>query len=124
MTESQKTFQISFLGIDRVLVVPCAGKRPTSGHGQPGSLLDMALANGIEIDHACGGVTACSTCHVKVRQGLETCSASTEEEEDQLDKAPGVSSQSRLACQLVPSGEKDLVIEIPDWNRNLVSEGH
>ncbi len=90
--------------------------------GLPGSLLALALAHGIDIDHACGGVCACSTCHVKVLSGLASCNASTEEEEDQLEKAPALSAQSRLACQCVPSGEASLVVEIPAWNRNLVRE--
>jgi len=87
------------------------------------SLLDIALAAGIEIDHACGGVCACSTCHIKLKSGASSCGRSSEQEEDQLDKAPGVSPQSRLACQCVPTGEEDLIVEIPVWNRNRVREG-
>jgi 2Fe-2S ferredoxin len=79
---------------------------------------------GVEIDHACGGVCACSTCHVIVREGFETLSEGTEEEDDQLEKAPGLTPKSRLACQAVPDGTKDLVVEIPNWNRNLVREGN
>lgn len=123
MSATRPTFKIRFLGLDRELTVPVAD-RPSSGHGLMGSVLDVALASDIEIDHACGGVAACSTCHIKVLEGLATCPSATEEEEDQLDKAPGVSPQSRLACQVVPSGEQDLVVEIPGWNRNRVREGH
>jgi 2Fe-2S ferredoxin len=90
--------------------------------GQPGSILDLALANGIELDHACGGVCACSTCHVIVRQGLDTCNEPSDEEEDQLDEAYGVTPLSRLACQCVPTGTRDVVVEIPAWNRNLARE--
>ena len=97
---------------------------PYSHEGLPGSILEIALAHGIEIDHACGGVCACSTCHCIVRQGGDTLNESTEEEEDQLDNAPGLTAQSRLSCQSVPDGSADLVVEIPEWNRNLVSEGH
>ncbi|MDP6518420.1 MAG: 2Fe-2S iron-sulfur cluster-binding protein, partial [Planctomycetota bacterium] len=76
-----------------------------------------------EIDHACGGVTACATCHVIVRAGLESCSPATEDEEDMLDLAPGLTPESRLACQAVPDGScGELVVEIPEWNRNLVQE--
>jgi 2Fe-2S ferredoxin len=96
---------------------------PTAATGLPGSILDIALAMGVDIDHACGGVCACSTCHVIVREGFETLSDSTEEEDDQLEKAPGLTPKSRLACQAVPDGTKDLVVEIPNWNRNLVREG-
>jgi len=98
-------------------------KLPEGGHGLTGSILDIAMGLGIDIDHACGGVCACSTCHVIVRQGIETCGEASEEEEDQLEKAPGLTTQSRLACQCVPTGKKDLVVEIPNWNRNLVREG-
>lgn len=96
---------------------------PSGGIGQPQSLLDLALGSDVDIDHACGGVCACSTCHVVVRQGLDSCNEATEEEEDQLDEAVGLTPQSRLACQCVPSGRSHLVVEIPAWNRNLVREG-
>jgi len=119
------TFKVTFVspsGDSQVIEVDPAS-RPACGTGEPGSILDLALAQGIEIDHACGGVCACSTCHVKIKSGLESCNESTEEEEDQLDKAPGVTGQSRLACQCIPSGRQDLVVEIPGWNRNRVREG-
>lgn len=95
-----------------------------SGTGRKGSLLAIALANGVEIDHACGGVCACSTCHVLVREGLETLPEASEDEEDMLDHAPALEACSRLACQAVPDGTKDVVAEVPSWNRNLVREGH
>lgn len=95
---------------------------PYSRDGLPGSLLEIALGNGIEIDHACGGVCACSTCHIIVREGLESCNESTEAEEDQLDNAPGLTPRSRLACQTVPNGTRDVIVEVPGWNRNLVKE--
>jgi 2Fe-2S ferredoxin len=57
--------------------------------GQEGSLLDIATEAGVAINHACGGVCACSTCHVYIQKGLESCSKSTEDEEDELDKAGG-----------------------------------
>ena len=97
--------------------------RPSSGTGQPGSLLDIALAVDLDIDHACGGVCACSTCHVIVREGLSSCNPSTDEEEDQLDEAPGLTPQSRLACQTIPDGTQNLVVDVPNWNRNVVREG-
>jgi ferredoxin, 2Fe-2S len=99
-------------------------KLPYSREGQKGSILEIALGNGIEIDHACGGVCACSTCHVIVRKGFETIPEANEDEEDQLDNAPGLTPQSRLSCQSVPDGSSDLVVEIPSWNRNMVKEEH
>lgn len=99
-------------------------KIPYEDHGLPGSLLEIAMGHGIEVDHACGGVCACSTCHVVVRKGLETCSEASDAEEDQLDEAYGLTAQSRLACQCVPNGTKDIVVEVPSWNRNLAREPH
>lgn len=95
-----------------------------SGTGRPGSLLATAMGAGVQIDHACGGVCACSTCHVLVREGVTTLNEASEEEEDMLDNAPGLEACSRLACQAVPDGTQDLVVEVPAWNRNLVREGH
>ena len=90
----------------------------------PGTtLLDAAEKCGAQVGHSCGGVCACSTCHVIVKEGLETCNESTEEEEDQLEEAPGLTPRSRLACQTVPNGTKDIVVEIPKWRMNLVREG-
>lgn len=97
---------------------------PYGDHGQPGSILDIALAHGIPLDHACGGVCACSTCHVIVREGLDTCSPATDDEEDELDEAYGLTANSRLGCQCVPNGRQNLVVEIPKWNRNLARESH
>jgi ferredoxin, 2Fe-2S len=94
-----------------------------SGHtGLKGSVLDIAMGSDIDIDHACGGVVACSTCHIVVKKGLNSCNESTDAEEDQLDKAPGLTPQSRLGCQCVANGTEDLVVEVPNWNRNLVRE--
>lgn len=105
----------------RIEVVPA--KLPYGDHGLPGSILDIAMAHGVELDHACGGVCACSTCHVVVRQGLDTCNESTDDEEDQLDEAYGLTANSRLGCQCVPNGRTDVRVEIPTWNRNLAREG-
>ncbi|MAF67608.1 MAG: ferredoxin [Planctomycetes bacterium] len=97
---------------------------PYSREGQPGSVLEIGLAHDVEIDHACGGVCACSTCHVIVESGGESFNPASEDEEDMLDNAPGVSPTSRLACQAVPDGSSDVVVSIPDWNRNAVKEPH
>ena len=90
--------------------------------GLDGSLLDIAEEAGVQINHSCGGVCACSTCHVYVQQGGKSCSKATDDEEDELDKAPAVTPESRLSCQCVPDGTQDVVVEIPAWNRNLVRE--
>jgi 2Fe-2S ferredoxin len=108
---SAKTYQVTFLPMGKTVTVP-------EGH----SVLDAALNNRIELDHACGGVCACSTCHVVVRQGFETLEEASEREEDMLDNAPFLQTTSRLGCQV--EVHSDLVVEIPPMNRNLVSEGH
>jgi 2Fe-2S ferredoxin len=97
-------------------------KIPYHHDGLPGSILDIALGNGIPLDHACGGVCACSTCHVIVHEGLESCNEASDPEYDQLDEAAGVTAKSRLGCQCVPDGSKDIVVEIPGWNRNYARE--
>lgn len=88
------------------------------------NLLEVALSHGINVEHACGGVCACSTCHVIVKEGFDSIPGASEDEEDQLDNARGLKPTSRLACQAVPNGAKDVVVEIPSWNRNLVAEDH
>lgn len=98
-------------------------KIPYGETGNPGSIIDILLAHGIEVDHACGGVCACATCHVYVKEGLGSCSEATDGENDMLDLAPDLRPNSRLACQCVPSGTQDITVEIPSWNRNYVKEG-
>jgi 2Fe-2S ferredoxin len=91
---------------------------------EPGtSICDAALENGIEIEHACEKSCACTTCHVYVREGFESLEESTEEEDDYLDKAWGLEPDSRLSCQAIVADE-DLVIEIPKYTINMVSENH
>lgn len=107
---------------DKVTVAP--DKIPYGPTGLPGSILDVAMGNGIELEHVCGGVCACSTCHVIVRKGLESCNEGTDDEFDQLEEAPVTTLQSRLGCQCVPNGTMDVVVEIPAINKNLVKEAH
>ena len=91
---------------------------------EPGtSICDAALANGIEIEHACEKSCACTTCHVIVREGFDSLVEAEEEEEDLLDKAWGLEPESRLSCQAL-IGDTDLVIEIPKYTINMVSENH
>lgn len=122
---SARSFRITFIMPDgsAQTVEAATTQSSFSGHGEPGSILDIALAHGIQIEHACGGVCACGTCHVIVRRGGSSCSRPSEQEEDLLDEAYGVTPNSRLACQCVPDGTSDLEVEIPAWNRNLASEG-
>ena len=97
------------------------GKLPYKDHGKEESLLDVALNNGIRLDHACGGNCACTTCHVIVKSGDSNLSEMEEDEADRLDMAPGLTIRSRLGCMAIVKG--DVVVEIPAWNINYVSEG-
>ncbi|UTW45380.1 ISC system 2Fe-2S type ferredoxin [bacterium SCSIO 12696] len=91
---------------------------------EPGiSVCDAALKNGIHIEHACEKSCACTTCHVHVREGFESLEEADELEEDYLDKAWGVDPDSRLSCQALVA-EEDLVVEIPKYTINMVSENH
>jgi len=117
---SQK-YTITFLPSNQVVEVD-PENMPSSATGLPGSVLDIALASDVDIDHACGGVCACSTCHIIVEEGFESCNEGSEDEEDQLEKAPGLSSRSRLACQCVPDGSRNIQVRVPNWNRNLARE--
>lgn len=87
------------------------------------SICDGLLANGIEIEHACEKSCACTTCHVIVREGFDSLAEAEEKEEDLLDKAWGLEPNSRLSCQAKVDGTP-LVIEIPKYTINMVSEGH
>jgi 2Fe-2S ferredoxin len=110
---------------DKVTVFPVDPDQiPFGKTGLEGSLLDIAYGAGIEIDHSCGGVCACATCHVYVTKGLKTCTPATDDEEDMIDTARAVTTESRLSCQCVPDGTEDVEIVIPKWNKNLVREGH
>jgi ferredoxin, 2Fe-2S len=97
---------------------------PYDHNGLPGSLLDILLGHDIDVDHACGGVCACSTCHLYIETGADTCNESTDAEEDMLDHARALKENSRLACQCVPDGSQPVTVRIPPWNRNLSREGH
>jgi ferredoxin, 2Fe-2S len=117
----KKKYRITFLPDNKVLEVD-PEKLPYGRNGLAGSILDLAHAAGVKLDHSCGGVCACSTCHVIVKQGLDTCNEPTDDELDMLDEARGLTTESRLGCQCVPNGTQDVIVEIPAWNRNLVSE--
>lgn len=93
-------------------------------HGQPKSILDIGLNEGFHIEHACGGNCACTTCHVIVKSGFSKLSDSSEQEEDLLDKAPGLTPTSRLACQaVVEDPDAEIVVVIPRYTINQISEG-
>ena len=87
------------------------------------TICEALLENDIEIEHACEMSCACTTCHVIVREGGESQNESDEAEDDLLDRAWGLSPQSRLSCQAIIA-QKDLVIEIPKYSINHAKETH
>jgi 2Fe-2S ferredoxin len=98
---------------------------PFHHDGQPGSILDVMLGHGVHLEHACGGNCACTTCHVVVKQGANRLGQASEQEEDLLDRAPGLTPTSRLGCQAViedPAAE--VVVVVPRFTINQVSESH
>lgn len=108
----------------RLHVLPHAGLCPQGAtiEAEPGTSICDALLNvGINIDHACEKVCACTTCHVIVREGFASLAAADDQEEDMLDKAWGVEPTSRLSCQ-ARIGQQELVVEIPKYTINMVSE--
>lgn len=76
------------------------------------AILDAALDNNILINHNCGGNCACSTCHVILDKGFDGLNEMSEDEEDMLDEAEGLTKTSRLACQAKVTS--DLVVKIPE----------
>jgi 2Fe-2S ferredoxin len=96
---------------------------PYEGHGEPMSFLDVAENFDIFLDHACGGVCACTTCHLHVKQGAEGISEAEDKELDRMETAAGIELNSRLGCQAVIEKPGTYVVEIPKWNRNYVQEG-
>lgn len=122
----KKKFKVTFKPLDVTIEVD-PEKMPYGRSGLLGSILQLTgdpdlERQHVDIEHTCGGVCACSTCHVIIREGIESCNEASEDELDQLDEAPGVEMNSRLACQCIPNGTQDIVVEIPDWNRNAVKE--
>lgn len=86
------------------------------------SLCKNLLENGINIEHACDMVCACTTCHVYVRSGLKNINPASDAEEDKLDRAWGVSADSRLSCQII-IGDDPITVEIPKYSINHAKEG-
>jgi ferredoxin, 2Fe-2S len=86
------------------------GVTPYHEHGLEGSLLDIALNYHINLQHACGGNCACTTCHVIVKEGEENLSEMEDDEEDRIYMADSVTLHSRLGCQAIVKG--DVTVEV------------
>ena len=108
----------------RITVLPNAALCPAGAQIEAKSgktILDNLLEYGIEVEHACEKSCACTTCHVVLREGFDELDPAEEKEEDMLDKAWGLAPTSRLACQARVK-DADLVVEIPKYTINMVSE--
>jgi ferredoxin, 2Fe-2S len=119
----ENTVQVTFLPEGKTVQFE-HGQLRYLDHGKEQSILDVALNNHIALDHACGGNCACTTCHVWVKEGAENLSEMDDDEADRLDMAADLQLNSRLGCQAVITKPGKVVVEIPAWNRNYVSEGH
>ena len=84
------------------------------------SLLEVILDAGIELHHNCGGVCACSTCHLYIKSGMEHLPELTDKEEDFIDRAVTPRIESRLGCQcLLSEGSGMIEVVLPDQTQFL-----
>jgi 2Fe-2S ferredoxin len=88
------------------------------------SVLEIAHRNNIDLEGACEGSLACSTCHVVIDpEWYDALEAATEDEEDMLDLAFGLTHTSRLGCQIIMTEELDgLTVSLPAGTRNMMSK--
>jgi 2Fe-2S ferredoxin len=110
----------------RIVVLPNENLCPEGAviEAAPGeSVCRALLRNDIEIEHACEMSCACTTCHIIVREGFGSLEDPDELEDDYLDMAWGLEPDSRLSCQAIVA-EEELVVEIPRYTINMVSEQH
>lgn len=98
------------------------GKEPiTLENVEPGqTLLELALTNDIELHHNCGGVCACTTCHLYVEKGMDFLEELSDREEDFIDRAVNPKLNSRLGCQsLLLDGNGEVEVTLPDQTQFL-----
>jgi ferredoxin len=90
------------------------------------SFLQVAHANDIDLEGACEGVCACSTCHLIFPADIfDTLEEASEDEEDMLDMAFGLTETSRLGCQVTVTTDMDgITVEMPKATRNFYVDGH
>ncbi|HEX7904596.1 MAG TPA: 2Fe-2S iron-sulfur cluster-binding protein [Chitinophagaceae bacterium] len=88
---------------------------------EPGqTLLEIALKNDIELHHNCGGVCACTTCHLYIENGMESIDELSDKEEDFIDRAVNPRLNSRLGCQsLLLDGDGQIEVTLPDQTQFL-----
>ncbi|HMS67105.1 MAG: 2Fe-2S iron-sulfur cluster-binding protein [Saprospiraceae bacterium] len=87
------------------------------------SILEVTEDHDIHLNHNCGGVCACSTCHIYVLKGEDQVEEISDKEEDFIDRAINPKLESRLACQcIILDADADIVVQIPDQNRIIGHE--
>src|SRR5688572_32797226 len=86
---------------------------------EPGqSLLELALRNDIDLHHNCGGVCACTTCHLYIEKGMDYIDEISDREEDFIDRAVNPRLNSRLGCQsLLLEGDGEIEVILPDQSQ-------
>lgn len=102
-------FKFEQKGIDSVDIANCS---------PDDSILEIALKNNIQLHHNCGGVCACSTCHIYLEQGDDNVEELSDKEENFIDRARNPKLSSRLACQCVLlTGSGNIEVTIPDQSQ-------
>ena len=105
------TFKFEQKGLEQIIL---------SGIESDQSVLEVALKNDINLHHNCGGVCACSTCHIYVEQGDEFLEELNDKEEDFIDRAVSPRINSRLGCQCVlQDGSGNITVTLPDQTQFL-----
>ena len=105
----------------RVTFVTAEGERVPAEAGEGAVLLEVAQGAGMPLEGTCEGQMACSTCHVVVNSDwFARLPEASDDEEDMLDLAAGVTRTSRLSCQIVLTGEMDgMEVRIPGESRDM-----
>lgn len=99
-------FNFEQKGIEPIIIDLCV---------EDDSILEVALKNNIHLHHNCGGVCACSTCHIYLEQGEHFVEEISDKEEDFIDRARNPKLNSRLSCQcILLGGEGSIKVTIPD----------
>ena len=83
------------------------------------TVLEVAMDNDINLHHNCGGVCACSTCHVYVQKGMDNLREISDKEEDFVDRAVNPKLNSRLACQCEMEKDAEIIVLVPDQTQFL-----
>lgn len=110
--------------MSKVTVLPHPELAPEGAEFEADSnvnLCQQLLDHKVDMEHACGMVGACTTCHVIIEQGFDSLPDASDQEEDMLDRAWGVTPHSRLSCQVKP-GDTELVVALPRYTINLARE--